>query len=426
MSDGAPLARLAQRVWSTPARWIANTPRNEQLIYQEVTFQAIIEAGAMSFMAVFLVRLGAPNLLVGLYTALPALVAIFVALPIGSFVQGQGNLIKVANWSRLMFRSTVGAFALLPFLPLGIAPLVLVGARALIELPAEASNIAFTTILGMVTPAETRPRMLSTRLMVNGFVGAAVGFLAGQWLDFAPFPWNYQLLFLTSFFSGLLSIYTLSRLQLPATAPHVVRSRPAVGLRDIPRLIREVPAFRNFTFAALIFRLSMAMPSALYSIYRVRTLGASDAWIGSLLTIERAMSVVSYFVLARFLIRARNKRWLWLGCVGMAAYPLFTALATTPEMLILPAMVGGVFGAMMNVYMSNTLFAVSPEDRRPTFVAANACLASVSNFIAPLIGTWLADIIGINNALLFIGAFRLVGGFSFFLLKVDHEQPAGA
>ncbi len=87
------------RLYQIPVRALRTIPRNEKIIYQEVTFQAIVEAGAMSFMAIFLVRLGSPNLLVGLYTSLPALVAIFVVLPIGAYVQSNRSLVATANWS---------------------------------------------------------------------------------------------------------------------------------------------------------------------------------------------------------------------------------------------------------------------------------------------------------------------------------------
>jgi hypothetical protein len=422
----SPLRRAPEQVWQrlrqAPAAWRASTSRNERLIYQEVTFQAIIDAGAMSFMSVFLVRLGAPNWLVGLYTSLPALMALLVALPLGTLVQGRQGLVKTANWSRLIFRTTIGAFALLAWLPASLASYILVGARALIEVPGQAAGISFMSILGLVTPPETRPRMLSTRMAVNGIVAAAMGLLAGQWLDWAPYPLNYQLLFLTAFLSGLFSIYTLSFLQLPAATEGAGQAQRRLSLSSLLPLITKTPPFRSFCFAAFFFRLTMAMPTALYTIYRVRTLGASDAWIGILLTIERCLSVIAYFVLARFLSREKNRRWLWVSCVGIAFYPLTMALATTPAMLIMPAICGGIFGAGMNVFMSNTLLAVSPEEQRPTFIAADVFLGSITALVGPLMGTALADACGIGLALLISGGLRFVSGLGFWALGVGREK----
>lgn len=417
--------RLGQGIKRVVARYGQETSRNERLIYQEVSFQAVVEAGAMSFMAVFLVRLGAPNWLVGMYTSLPALVAIFVALPVGAFVQAKNSLVATTNWARLIFRSTIGLFALLPFLPPMVAPYVLVGARTALEVPAEATNVAFTTILGQVTPPRTRPRMLSTRLAINGLVAAVVGFSAGQWLDLAPYPINYQVLFLSAFVAGLCSIATLSRMSIPPLARSSGTTQGAASVRELPKLIRHAPAFRDFAIAAFIFRLSLSMPQALYPIYRVRTLGASDAWIGTLLTVERVLAVFSYFALSRLLAKPRIRKWLWLGCPGAALYPFAMALARTPEGLLASVICGGIFGSAMNVYLSDMLFACSPENERPTFVAANACLASVAAFVAPMVGTTLADVTNINLALMIGAGMRAVAGLSFVIMRVGQRELTG-
>ncbi len=164
------------------------------------------------------------------------------------------------------------------------------------------------------------------------------------------------------------------------------------------------------------------MPGALYSIYRVRVLGASDAWIGTLLTVDRLMAVLGYFVLARLLAKEKVRRWLWISCLGMIFYPLGTAISTTPQMLLIPSVIGGLFDAGLGVFMTNTFFSVSPEAERPAFVAANVCLASVTAFVAPMLGAWLADAIGINAALYTIAGPRFFAGWGFKLLGVGQEK----
>lgn len=414
-------ARLRRRLAARRRRPPATT-HNERVIYGEVVFQAIAACGAMSFISVFMVRLGAPNWLVGLYTSLPALVTTLAVLPMGSFVQRRRSLVATARWARLIFRAVIGSFALLPWLPPNIAPYALVGARSAVSVPGSAINVSFTTILGKATTAERRPRMLSTRLAINGLVGAAVGLLAGQWLNLAPYPTNYQLLFFSAFLAGLGSFYALSRLRLPEAPQEEIAKRKWAGLRETLRLVNKTPAFRNFAVASLLFRLSMAMPTALYTIFRVRTLGASDAWIGVLLTVQRFLSVFAYFGLGRLLTRPKYRRWLWVSCMGAALYPFSMALAKTPEMLLISAVMGGLFGAGMNVFLTNTLFQVSPEDQRPTFVAANTFLANVTAFVAPMLGTALAEVVSIPLVLMLAAALRALGSLAFWRLGVGAEK----
>jgi len=391
--------------------------RNELIIYADMATTAVSTAGAMSFLVVFLVRLEAPNWLVGLYSSLPALVAILTVLPIGAFVQRRRSLVATASWGRMTFRSVVTLFGLLPLLPPGIASYILVTARGLISIPASMFNVAFTTILGKVAPPERRLRMLSMRWAVQGLIATPFGLLAGQWLDRTPYPFNYQMLFLTAFIAGLCGICLLSRLDLPTTPQEDKKGEERAGLREMLRLIKGTPAFRDFAVAALLFRMAMAMPMPLYAIYRVRTLGCSDSWIGILLTVQRLFNVLAYFALGRLMTRRKHRRWLWVTCAGAGLYPFTMALARTPEMLLIPSVLGGLFGAGTNLFLTNTLFQVSPEGQRPTFVAANSFLANLAAFIGPLLGAALADVTSIPLVLFVVAGLRVLGSLGFRRLK---------
>ncbi|MGC9358852.1 MAG: MFS transporter [Anaerolineae bacterium] len=405
---------------------LARLPYNERILYAETFFQAILASGVLAFVGVYLVRLGAPNWLVGLYSSLPALAVIVTAMPVASFVQRQRSLVATANWGRFVFRGMMGMFALLPLLPADIAGYVLVGARTLMAIPGTVSNVSFTTVLGIVTPADQRPRILSLRLAINGVAATMFGFLAGQWLDYAPYPVNYQVLFVAGFVAGLISIYLLSKLRMPEDAPPPSSTPRPTRLRlgQMVELIKETPAFHGYAVASLIFRLGLAMPQALYTIYRVRTLGSSDAWVAVLLTLQNAVSVISYFALGKLLTKPDFRSKLWLSCLGTALYPLTTGLSRTPAMLLVPAVVGGIFSAGMNIYLGGLLFEVSPEDNRPPFVAADSMLANLAAFVAPMLGTLLADLTSIVSAFYIITVFRVIGGLAFWRIVVRQPQSS--
>ena len=399
---------------------------NERVVYTEVVFQALAGAGAMSFISVFLVRLDAPNWLVGLYTSLPALVTALAVLPMGAFVQRQRDLVATVSWARMGFRTAMALFGLLPILPMALAPYVLVGARSLIAIPGTVLNVSVTTLWGQITTPQRRPRMLSTRMAIHGLVGAAIGFGAGQWLDATPYPRNYQVLFSTLFFAGLGSVLVLRRLRLPEVSAQQVAARPKADLREMLALIRSTARFRRYSVAAFVFRMGMSMPSALFSIYRVRTLGASDAWIGILLTVERLVSVVAYFALGRLLQRPGFRRWLWVSALGAGLYPLTMAMAKTPEMLLVPSFIVGIVSAGVNIYLTNTLLQVSPEETRPLFISVNSFLANLTAFGAPMLGTVLADGTHIRIALGAAALLRVVGGLVFWRLGVGGETRRSA
>ena len=312
-------------------------------MYAEAIFQSVSNAGALSFVSVFLVRLGAASWLVGFLTSLPALVAILFSLPMGSMVQRRGALVRTTNWARFLFRTAIGSFALLPFLPAPIAPYALVGTRGLAAIPDTALNVAQTSMMGQLTTPQRRLRMISTRAAIMGLFSAGMGFLAGQWLDRSPYPFNYQILFLTAFLSGLGSVWVVGQIRLLEAPTDQSARRGRISLKAVLTLIKETAGFRRFTVASFLFRIGMSFPIGLYTLYRVRVLGASDAWLGTLFTVQHLLDVGTYLTLSRLGSRERFRRWLWVGCLGMALYPFTTALCRTPEMLVFPAIIIGVF-----------------------------------------------------------------------------------
>jgi dipeptide/tripeptide permease len=76
------------------------------------------------------------------------------------------------------------------------------------------------------------------------------------------------------------------------------------------------------------------------------------------------------------------------------------------------------------VFISNTLFQVSTEEDRPTFLATNSFLANLTAFVAPMIGTLLADLLGIRIALVIGSLVRAAGSLVFWKLRVGHEERA--
>src|SRR5688500_17493149 len=62
--------------------------------------------GVATFLSVFLIRLGASNLQVGLLTSMPAVTGALLAIPIGDFIQRRTNIILWYARSRLWVLSS--------------------------------------------------------------------------------------------------------------------------------------------------------------------------------------------------------------------------------------------------------------------------------------------------------------------------------
>ena len=86
------------------------------------------------------------------------------------------------------------------------------------------------------------------------------------------------------------------------------------------------------------------------------------------------------------------------------------------EPLLGVSVLGGLFGAGLNLALFSILLQVCPDERRPSYVAIYNTLVNVAAFCAPLFGTFLSNRLGIRMALVSSGVVRLAGVAAFYWL----------
>ena len=86
------------------------------------------------------------------------------------------------------------------------------------------------------------------------------------------------------------------------------------------------------------------------------------------------------------------------------------------DLIILYAGIAGLFQAGLDLVFFDELMKTVPVEYSATFVALAQSMQYFSMILAPLIGTWLADYIGLGGALWLSAGLRLLG-FILFLRK---------
>jgi MFS family permease len=293
--------------------------------------------------------------------------------------------------------------------------------NALITLPTAIINVAITSLMADLTSVEKRARMVSIRNVLLSSVSMILVLVGGRFLDLVPFPWNYQVLFSLGTGLSLLSLYYLKRIQVPdaVIARHQARPKELLTLR-LHRFVRTVTSqrdFMRFAGAIFVFYWGLYLAAPLYSIYRVRDLHANDAWVGLLATVVSASTILSYLWWSKVTEKRGNRLVLIISSLGLALYPTLTGLSPRLESLIVVSVIGGVFSAGYNLSSFDFMLEVCPPERRPSYVAIYTSLVNVTAFLAPLLGTFLADLSNVRTALLIAGGVRLIGaGFLYGLL----------
>ncbi len=369
-------------------------------------------SAAAPFLPVFLTRLGATPVQVGLLTSRPGITGLFLAIWVGHFLQRQKNIVPWFSLSRLLVISAYALTGLAPFVvPDNILIVVVLLIWALATVPQTMTAVGFSVVMNAVSGPEGRYDLMSRRWSILGITTAITVALVGQVLDRIGFHLNYQIVFLGLSLGGLVSYYFSSHIRIPDAEPVQQASRSANSFspKEYYRLVKTSPDFISFSIKRFVYLFGITLGIPLFPLYFVRQLNASDAWIGLLYTAQTAILVVGYFFWSLQSRRRGSRFVLLITTLGISLYPGLVALTHNQTVVFIYSTLAGVFQAGIDLVFFDELMRTIPPRYSPTFVSLAQSLQYLSAILAPLLGTYLSEHIGLSKALLFSAGIRLVG-----------------
>jgi Major Facilitator Superfamily len=404
-----------------------NTTTEDPIQLQKQNFRYVqIDAIGVSisnvagpFLPVFLTRLGATNFQVGLLSSMPGMTGLALAILVGRFLQTRRNIVPWYSLSRLM---VILCYALTGILTLLIPEkFVIISTLAIwafATLPQTALAVAFSVVMNAVAGPEGRYALLSRRWAIFGLTSVIGTFIVTRVIDLVAFPLNYAIMFLVLSLGGFLSFYFSRKIALPdQVAPPLVNSgSPRDGLGNYLNLLRANPAFVSFSLKRFVYFSAITLGVPIMPLYLVREVRATDGQIGTISMTMTLVMLLGYF-LWPWLSRKRGGRFVLLATtLGMAFYPALSAATPRVDLIILYAGIAGLFQAGLDLVFFDELMKTVPAEYSATFVALAQSMQYLSMILAPLIGTWLANYIGLGGALWLSAGLRLLG-FLLFLRK---------
>ncbi|MGC9346767.1 MAG: MFS transporter [Anaerolineae bacterium] len=402
--------------------------RNIWRLYQDLIWLGFASAAA-TYINVYALRLGASKELIGLRTSIPSLIVVLLRIPAARWME------RTADRKSLVVRAlTAGrAFYLLLFLlpwltniPLlkQIPPAsLLVWSVILMGVPSVLSAAGWDTFFADVVPPRRRARVVSMRSTMTHLMMLTVVPLMGYFLDWVAFPLNYQLLFLLAFIGAMISTWHVNQIKVRG-AGELSKKPKALNFTEARQIVQSTPEFSALLLGTFIYQWGVSLASPLFSVYFVDVLGASDSWIGWRTTLASLGSIVAFRFWPRHVERQGERRILTLAAPMMALFPLLTGLSRslTPNLFII--LIPRLFGSAVMLARYNILLRVSPDDRRPTYIAIYAILNNIAAFIAPMVGVSLADAIGIRGVFFVAAGLRLVA--SLLYQRLPNPAPSTA
>lgn len=398
----------------------------QKLNFRYVQIDAIgvsISNVAAPFLPVFLTRLGASNFQVGLLTSMPGITGLILAIIVGRFLQTRSNIVPWYSLSRLLVISCYALTGLLTFvLSKEYAVIATLAIWAFATLPQTALAVAFSVVMNAVAGPEGRYALLSRRWAIFGVTTVVMTFFVTRVIDLVEFPRNYELMFFGLSIGGLISYYFSNRIKLPPQTPPVLASSSSAwdSARNYFSLIRGAPAFTSFATKKFVYISAITLSAPIMPLFFVREVKATDSQIG---TITMAMSIVmlaGYFIWPRASRKYGGRFVLLATTFGMVFYPALTASTPSVPFIIVYAGIAGLFQAGLDLVFFDELMKTVPSEYGATFVSLAQSMQYLAAIVAPLIGTWLADSIGLGGALWVSAGLRLFG----FVLFLRKDKPA--
>jgi MFS family permease len=373
---------------------------------------------AAPFLPVFLTRLNATNFQVGLLSSMPGMTGLILAIVVGRFLQTRRNVVPWYSLSRLI---VILCYALTGILTISVSEKFVIIATlaiwAFATIPQTALSVAFSVVMNAVAGPEGRYALLSRRWAIFGLTGVIGTFIVTRLIDVLSFPLNYAIMFMVLSLGGFFSFYFSRKIHLPDQVPPPLPSSgsPRQNLSNYLALLRENPAFLSFSTKRFVYFSALVLSQPIMPLFLVHDVHATDGQIGTVNMTLTLIMLIGYF-LWPWVSRRRGGRFVLLATTfGMTFYPALSALAPQINWIILFAGIAGLFQAGLDLVFFDELMKTVPSEYSATFVSLSQSMQYLSMIIAPLLGTWLADYIGLGGALWLSAGLRLFG-FVLFLM----------
>jgi len=398
-------------------------------LYVEVMFAGIL-AAAGAFNGAYVLRAGGSKTLVGLLSSLPSLVAVFLFLPSARILEKKAHYGPWVVGSLFLARVGYLLIPLLPFFTTRYVPELTVTILVAMTAPSVFFSTGWSPLLSDVIPPRSRANVLAWRNILSSATIAPLTYLFGRWLDRGTFPHNYQWLYAIGFIAGAISVYFCSRIQITEQTPSArgCAERLAVKPSWIEALrtaAQENPRFLRIIINTFLFDLGAWLVGPLYIVLFVRSLGASDSWIGLHTMLAHVGVVVGYWVWRRIIYRIGEAKTLLIALPLASTYAFMVGLVPNLTFILFAGFLINVFNPGVGLSHGVIFLDLLPEGKKHGATALYSVVMHMGAFVAPLVGVAISDRIGIIPTLFIGGTMRFIGALLFYLFPIKGDWGVG-
>lgn len=390
----------------------------------EGTLAAASENFALNYIPLFAVAAGGSPLDVSLLTAIPNLLANALQIPFGRLAERKGRNKPLWLLGNSVVRWVWLPMALLPWLVhdrtrLIAALLVLTGLRGLgmaVAVP------AWTALMADLTRRSWRGAYFALRNVLANLVALAASVVAGFLIEAKGYPEGYALAFGAAWLVGLASLAAILPIHEPrrrraalaggggaGTAASGGRAlSPSDWLAGGPaRWRQEAPGFYEYAVSAFLWTAAVNLPAALFPVHFSEALhGTAELWgIANGATFLTTILGQRYW--GRLCDRVGQRPVMIMAGLGAAILPLWWSVIPSPGWVVVINLFAGIAWAGYNLAAFNLVLEVTPDGRRPSYVAVFNLGVGIAASAAPILGGLMAEWTGTVPVMVLSGVLRL-------------------
>ncbi|MEK6874685.1 MAG: MFS transporter [Nanoarchaeota archaeon] len=393
--------------------------RNQKTILRNASLWATYDGLTSTFIVAFALALGASNIWIGIFGALPFVAMLLSQIPGAysvEFVSRKVIYVVSTGCSRLFWILIL----VVPYWFMDKPLMYLALFYFVCKLLETFADPSWTTLLADIVPLKIRGIFVGHRnvlISISGVVAYIIGGFVLDWFPKTSFA-GFGLLFFVGAFIGLAASLSMRRLIEPKVHQH-----QHVVLKEFFSLKGDFARFCRFAF---VFHFGWMIVSPFFAVYMLKNLGISYTMFVLMMGISSFSKIIAHRHLGRLADRFGDKVIMVFVCVATALVPLaFYAMTPQRLWLLIPVHVfSGIAWAGFDIAMFNMMLDFSIA-KRHVQVAEFQMVAALAIIISPIIGGWIADsvswlITGIPLLFVIGAVIRLAS--LFFLWKLPESR----
>ncbi len=358
------------------------------------------------FREVYAIRLGADATQLTLLAALPALILFLMSSVAGRWMRHYNSSREAIKIPGIIFRLAFLLPALTAFLPTSIQlPWLILS----VLLPAAGQGIAAVGFIVMYREAVSSkmvPALHTRRMMMLNITVAISGLMMGFWLEKAPFPFNYQVIFIVGFLLSFVSWWHVNQVRV---IPELVT--PPINEPNTQINPWRYPPFQVVAIVVSLCFMTFTAIRPLVSLYMVNNLRADEWFLSNFGLVELASGALIAAFTGQIIGRFGNRSMIAVGLVGTGISAFIIAGAHSLPITLLSAAIGGASWTIVNIGQFSYFSEMSPSGNKQAFTTAYHQVVFMAMFIGPILGKLLSTGNMPIVTVLCIGAgFRLLAG----------------